>query len=411
MKKTKTKNNRDRMFQLISIVFAILLWSYVRSEVDPERTIVYKNMDVSVENLAELKENNLSVIISEKPTTDVTLRGRQSVISKLDRTDVKASVDLSGYVIGDHKIPIKVQVDSTNVIVESKNPSNVSVKVDENISKQLEVDLKIKGNPAENFVLGNIKQAEFVTVSGAKTYVDSIDKIIAVANVSNKKESSVMSIPIIAYDKEGNEIENIEIEPEKIDFEIPILKTETVPVKLNVVGEVPEGVDSKKFSIYPDSVSIKGNTAVINKITEISTTPITVEELMSGQIPVEVEMPNGISLVDNDVKFIASASEIVLEEQEVKIPIKNIKILNLDTKLEFIEDVETVDSIDITIVAKDPSSREVLNVEDVTASMDFLNLKAGKHEIQININLPEKFRVTKITPKSIVVELVKKRIF
>ncbi|RVU54939.1 YbbR-like domain-containing protein [Anaerosphaera multitolerans] len=410
MKKIKVKNSRDTMLKLISIVFAILLWSYVRGADDIERTVVYKDIDIKFENLSNLKDRNLSLISSENPTVDVTIRGKHSNISNLKRENVRASVDLADLPIGEQKAPIKVQVDSTNVFIDLKNPEYISLKVDENVSKELQVDLKIKGKPSNNYVLGNIKQNEYVTVSGAKTYVDSIDSIVAIADVSNKKESSVMSIPIVAYDKEENIVENITIEPENVDFEIPILKTEVVPVKLNVIGEIPEGVDSREFSVFPDYVSIKGNTAVINKIDEITTVPVTVDELMSGQIPIDIDLPNGVSLVDSDIKFVASGTQIILNEQNIKINSDNIKILNLDDKLD-VQGLDRVEEINITIVPKDPISEEIVNVEDVTASLDFANLKAGEQQLKVNVNLPEKFKVIKIDPEMVKVNVVKKRLF
>lgn len=412
MKKFKMKSlrNRNTALKIFSIIFAILLWSYVRSEVDPEKTITFKSVPVRYENLAEIKSNNLTIISPEEAKVDIVLKGKQSNISKVKRENVVASVDFAGYYSGEFNIPIKIQVDANNIIVDSKLPETITFKIDENVSKKMKVDLKTIGNLAENFVLGNVKQEEFVKVSGPKTYVDSIDKLVALIDVSNKSESTVMSAPIIAYNKEGEIIEEVETTPANIDIEVPILKTETIPVKLDIVGDIPEDIDIKDLSIEPNSVSIKGNSAVINKITEIKTVPVTIEELRDKQKQIDIVLPDGVSLIDKDIKFVASTAPIKLNEQTIKIPINEIKEKNLNEKYES-EFLEEESFIEISFLPKDPLTDVSLSREDVYASIDLTNLAEGEHEVVLDISIPEKFKILEIKPEFIKVILNKKKMF
>ena len=412
MKKFKMKSlkNRNSALKIFSLIFAIFLWSYVRSEVDPERTITFRSVPVRYENMAEIKSNNLTIISPEEAKVDVTLKGKQSNISKLKRENVIASVDLSGYYAGEYNIPIKIQVDANNILVDKKEPETIAFKIDENITKTMTADIKTIGKLKENYVLGNIKQQEEIEVVGPKTFVDSIDKLVALVDVSKKSESTVVSAPIIAYDKEGEIIEEVSTNPKSIDIEIPILKTETVPVKLNVVGNIPDGIDEKQFSVEPNSITIKGNSALIKKITEIETEEISVDKLLSGQVPIEVKLPEGIALVDKDIRFVASAYPIEIDEQTIEIPLEDIKAKNLSENLE-IDFVDNKKNIKISLLPKDPLSERVLSKEDVYASVDFTNLEEGEHELELDISVPESFKITGVEPSSIVVNLVKKKGF
>lgn len=407
MKSLKSRNN---MLKIFSLIVAIFLWSYVRSEVDPERTVTFRAIPVRYENMAEIKLNNLTIISPEDAKVNVTLKGKQSNISKLKREQVIASVDLSGYYAGEYNIPIKIQVDSNNIIVNSKEPETVAFKIDENVNKKMDVEVKTTGKLEESYVLGNIKQNVEVEVLGPQSYVENIDKLVATVDVSKKNESTVISAPIIAYNKGGEVIEKITTNPESLDIEIPILKTQTVPIRLNVVGNIPSDVDENQFSIEPNSVSVKGNSAIINKITELETEAVSVNTLLTGQVGISVVLPEGISLVDKDVKFVASAYPIEINEQNIKVPFEEIKVKNLPEHYE-VEYLDKDEDISLYLTPKDPLSDIVLSKEDVYASIDLNKLEEGEHKLKVDISVPETFKINEIKPEFISIKLVKKKIF
>lgn len=412
MKKFTMKNlkNRNSMLKIFSLIFAIFLWSYVRSEVDPERTVTFRAIPIRYENMAEIKLNNLSIISPEDAKVNVTLKGKQSNISKLKREQVIASVDLSGYYAGEYNIPIKIQVDANNIIVNSKEPETVAFKIDENVNKKMDVEVKTTGKLEESYVLGNIKQNVEVEVLGPESYVENIDKLVATVDVSKKNESTVISAPIVAYNKAGEVIEKITTNPESLDIEIPILKTQTIPIRLNVVGNIPSDVDENQFSIEPNSVSVKGNSAIINKITELETEAVSVNTLLNGQVGISVVLPEGISLVDKDVKFVASAYPIEINEQNIKVPFEEIKVKNLPEHYE-VEYLDKDEDISLYLTPKDPLSDIVLSKEDVYASIDLNKLEEGEHKLKVDISVPETFKINEIKPEFISIKLVKKKIF
>ncbi|WP_138159213.1 CdaR family protein [Peptoniphilus catoniae] len=402
----KSQNNKDKMLLVISIIFSIFLWSYVRSEVDPEVSISIKGVEVRFENIAEIKANNLEVISPQTASVDVRITGKRSNISKVNRDSVSASVNLSGYYSGDYKIPVKVQVNGSNLVVEDKSPEVLDFKIDEVISKNLDADIITSGTLVKGYVLGNVKQTEEVQVKGARTYIDKIKEINAIFDVNNKMESTVITSKVKAYDADGNEIEDLSFTPESIDLDVPILKTQTLPIKLNIVGDIPEGMDIKDFSVEPNSVTIKGNSAVLNKIEEISTSPIPVNSLIKGQIPVDVILPDGVSLVDKDIKFVASSQPITILKQKITLDTSDIKVKNVpeNYKFTFSENTE----IELVVTPKDPISNEFMSKSDVRASMDITGLEKGKHDVKLNIKVPDRFRILSMEPTYIEIQLDEK---
>ncbi|MDO5041275.1 MAG: CdaR family protein [Peptoniphilus sp.] len=410
MKEKKIKNNeKDRMLLVISVVFATFLWLYVRSEVDPERTVVIRDVNVRFENIAEIKANNLEIISPKEATVNVKITGNQSNISKLNSDSVSASVNLAGYYAGDYKIPVKVSVNGTNMVVESKTPETLNFKIEEIVSRDIPVNLTTTGSVADNYVLGNIKQEETVTVTGAKSYIDKIEKVTAVFNVNDKRESTVLTSRINAYDKDSEIIDEVSFTPETIDLEVPILKIQILPVRLNITGDIPEDMDIKDFSVEPNSVTVKGNSVVVNKIREISTELINVNDLIDKQIPVEVLLPDGVSLVDKDVKFVASAHPITISRQKITINNEDIIIKNApeDYNVEIIEK----DELEFEVTTKNPMSNNRLQKNSVVATIDLSGFEEGEHDVKLNIDIPVEFRFISKDPLYVKVKLNKKGMF
>ncbi|MBL7575266.1 YbbR domain-containing protein [Peptoniphilus asaccharolyticus DSM 20463] len=402
------KMSKNTMFKFISIIFALFLWSYVRSEVDPERTVTYKDVDVRFENLAEIKEHNLAVVSNMNLKTNISISGKTSEMARMSRENILASINLSGYSEGENSIPIKVSIDNNSgVRVASKEPSRITVKIDEVIEEKMEAVISTKGQLAEGYVLGNIKPAEKVDVKGASSIVHSIEKIISEVDVTEMYKSEVKTGKIIAYDKDGKEIDNLTITPSSIDIEVPVLKTMTVPIRLNIIGRIPDGMDTQAFSIEPSSVMIRGNSAVINGITELTTQPVDVNSLIGNRVEVGLVLPDGVSLVDKDIKIVASSEDLTPKKTAINFSKEDIIFEGLDDK----EIVSELNNLNVEFVQKNVLEDLTLNKKDVKVILNLKDLGVGTYEIAPKIEVPKEFKVEKISPKVVKLEIKKKGIF
>lgn len=402
------KMSKNTMLKIISVVFALFLWSYVRSEVDPERTVTYKDIDVRFENLAEIKEHGLAIVSNMDQKVDVTISGKTSDMDRMDKDNISATVDLSGYSEGEVSIPVKISVDNNaNVRVANREPSRINVKIDEIIEDKMDVTITTKGQLKESYMLGKVKPSEEVKVKGPSSVLDSIQKLVAEVDVQGMSESSIKTGKVMAYDKDNNVIESVVITPSTVDIEIPVLKTLTVPIRLNITGNIPDGIDPQTFSIEPNSVMIRGNSAVINKITELTTQPIAIESVLGNRVEVGLVLPDGVSLVDKGVKVVASSQELVPKKMTFNFTSDDFEIVNLGEY----EVVFYTKSLNIDCIQKDLLEDYSINKDNIVVSVDLKGLGIGKHDVVPTIKVPEQFKVEKVTPGIIKVEIKKKGIF
>ena len=78
---------------LLSLGVAIVLWGFVTTTRDPERTRAFANVAISTAQLAD----NL-VIITEIPPATVTVKGPKSVVDDLNASELHATLEVANIV-------------------------------------------------------------------------------------------------------------------------------------------------------------------------------------------------------------------------------------------------------------------------------------------------------------------------
>lgn len=294
---------QNTTMKLFSIIFALLLFSYVRNEVDPETTETLKGIPVRYDNVLYLKDNDLVLMSPNELTVNVTLKGKTSDMRNIRKEAIVAYVDFKNTEAGEQKIPIFINVLDKGIRAEKFEPDSAIFKIDEKINKNMKVNINTVGSLAKDYVLGKMSTETEVEVTGAKSVIDTIDKLVCTVNISGISETTILTEKVMVYNKNQEEVDDVTINPEKIEVGIPVLKTETVPIKIRPFGN-SDKVNESQIVVDPNAVLIKGNSAVINKVREISTVPFNIKDLEKGPINIKLDLPEGVSLVDATNNFV-----------------------------------------------------------------------------------------------------------
>lgn len=299
------KTNYDKrqfMLKLISILFAFILWSYVKTEVNAYQSKNFRNVTVSYSNLEILKEKNLVLISPHEYFTTVTVGGYQSDLRGFNENNIAVSVDLSKAHEGDQSIPIKVVSLDSRIKIEDYEPKMLPLKIDKRLEEKFNVNIAIIGKPKNGYTLGNIKNDFKTVVIGASSNVSKIGKIEAQIDVTDLYSSTVMKSELTAYDINGVVMDNIKMEPSNIEINVPVLKNKTVPIKLVFDEESMSNFDISNFTIEPNSVTIRGKSNAIDSISSIDTNPINLNNIKYND-KVTLNIPENVEVTDPDLKF------------------------------------------------------------------------------------------------------------
>lgn len=401
-----SKERNDLTLKAFALIIAIVLWSYVMSEVNPDRPEIIRNIPVAFNNIEALDRQGLVLMDPKEANVTVRVNGRKFDMANFDSKSIKAYVDLSGYGEGQIKVPVNVVIeDFNNIRVERIEPSEILFKFDKLISKQKAVTVHTEGNLDSNYVLGDITtKPASVLISGPRSWVNEVAEVIVKVGLDGRKVSGDVTLPVELVDDEGNEVRGVRYEPTVIDVDIPVYRKVTVPIELQTENQLPENFEITNITINPSRIALKGDNNIVY-LTSILTKPIDINAFIENPtMEVELDLPDNISLVNPNEKVSVS---VVIEEilsKSFELTLEDINIRNLGEGLK-IDDEDL--SKTITINAKGSIEQmENLTEEDLGVYIDLIFLGEGEHKVYIGTNQPTGVVVENIDPQPLDIKLI-----
>ncbi|MBR4893108.1 MAG: hypothetical protein IKZ35_03910 [Clostridia bacterium] len=265
--KRKLKDNL--WIKIISVLIAIVLWFYIQMIQNPETEYTFRNMNVSFINSSLLTERNLVIMDQDGFNVDVTVNCPRWFLNELSNEDFVAYVDMSDVRYpGVNELPVKVRMNNENIIVMGKNPSTISVNIDEitTVEKPLKVEIAGKVDngyyTSYDFITPSV---ETVKITGPKSIVANIKNALARVDLNNRKGNFTTSCKIILINESDNTItdERVTMLDENVDVDVKVYSKKKIPV--NVSG-IPDNIS---YSVIPKNIEIAGEEEYIEKINEI----------------------------------------------------------------------------------------------------------------------------------------------
>lgn len=214
--KTKTK--------LIALLSSIILWLYVTTVVDPSETKTFKDIPITIANSHLLSESNLGIFPEETLTANITIKTNLSKLKKITKDNLVISGNISNPVPGKNILTLTSNL-SESIRTEIK-PNNVVVNLEliETISKDISV-IANKKYTSEEYELKIDK--ETIEISGIKTLINKIDKVIATVKGNDIEDSFSEKLELIPIDKNGEKVENIKLSDKYITATITKIEVDT----------------------------------------------------------------------------------------------------------------------------------------------------------------------------------------
>ena len=287
-------NFLDRFFKkenigarILSVIAACCLWIYVMTDQNP---IVERNYEV------RLHQTNLpaSMMVFNAPErVTVRVRAARAVLSDDMENQITASINMKNTTEGQQNLPVNVIFNNGDVV--SVTPSEVSVYVDTVSEKKVPVSTRVIGQASDDMTVGSstITPAE-VTVKGATHRLDKISKVVAPIDITNHTDNFSAESELVAVSDDGYDIPNMTITPERVMVQARMVRqmlTVDLPVKVEMSGNLPEGIKVTQTQVTPAKVRVTAPPSVLKDLHEIKTKPIDVSTLTgSDSIAVELDL-------------------------------------------------------------------------------------------------------------------------
>lgn len=295
--KGKQDGRKKAVNVMLSILIAIALWGYVIVSVDPETSRTITNVDISVTGKGDLRERGLAVVDEGELMTSALITGNRSDIYNVRENQVRASIDVSGCVLGENQVAISFDRISGVDDAEAK-PEYVTVMVDRMITEKKSVEIVAEGTP-EGYEVGRILlEVEKMDVTGGTSLLEKVDHLEAVLVVEPNSETYALTLEVVPVDASGERISGLLLEDNEVYVEAQLLKTKTVDLLTTFMGSEDDEVVITKTA--PKEITIRGKEEDLKEINSVIAEPVDVTGITEDtKYKLVLQLPEGIELADS----------------------------------------------------------------------------------------------------------------
>lgn len=387
--------NRPNFLIYLSLIIAVGLFLLIDSKVI---SLVETEAEVITNVPVVVNYNEEAYVVEGVPeTVDITITGRKSDIYLAKQLgEYEVILDLSDYKPGD--TPYKVYFTyskSIDSLSYQLSPEYVQVTIKNKESQVKSIDYDLLNIDALDSRLSvesvTLNQSE-VVVKGGSDALDAIASVKALIDLEEQEFTEagtydIDNIALVAYDSNGNRLDNVEIVPNTINATIVLDSySKTVPLTVQTTGDLVTGKAIASILINNNSsysITIYGDEAELENIESI---PVTIDVSGMGNestrtYRVNIRRPNGVRDMSTDsVEITATFGD---EEQKTITLTSNFAQRNIANGLT----ANPIAGQEISVQVKGVASViENINAEDIQAYIDLEGLGAGDHEVEVQID-------------------------
>ena len=192
--------------------------------------------------------------------------------------------------------------------------------------------------------------------------------------------------------------------PDQVVFTLDVEGEKTVPVKADLQGELPPGIEMKSVAPKPAIVRLTGPETVLDDVTEVRTLPLDLSaRFASFKERIGLMAPDSGGVVRVDPGKVSLEMELVQRSAELDIkelPIRALLKTGLSPQIVF--DPPTVD----VVLVGQPEVLNAVQKQALLAYVDCSNIEvAAEYELPVRIHAPPRVGVSSVTPAVIRVQV------
>lgn len=304
----KTKKNRV-MRIVISIVAALAFWIYMEIQEPVDVTTDVRNIPVEFTGEdTTLADRGLMLLSGYDTTVDLELQGSRSVLWKLNKDEVRVVVNTGTITsAGTQRLRYTVdfpdEIPDNSIKVKDASIWNVTVKVGELYTKEVPIEVDIRGSVPDGFFTENvIVDPVKLTLRAPREELLNVSYAKVVLNIGDATSTLIKTLDYTLYDYNDVPVYNDEIRASTklIQATLPIRTSKEVPLRMELIG-AEQHSDSIHVDISPATVTIVGEVDTISGINAITLDKIYVEDLftgLNGPYSYTIKTPVGVSTKD-----------------------------------------------------------------------------------------------------------------
>lgn len=402
--------NRPNVLIYISLFCAVAVFLLIDMQV-----FDLTNQEAEIISGQEVKVvyNQEEYVVEGVPeTVDITLIGSKSNLYLAKQIgEHEVILDLTGYSVGTYKVKLTYNHSITSVNYKL-DPSTVTVKISkkESAIKPLTYDLLNEDKDSKLTINDVELEKSEVIVKGSKEALDKVSEVKALidlkaADITEKGEYTVDSVTLVAYDNEGNKMENIEVVPNKVSATLTVDSYFVeLPVKVVTKGEITNGYAISSITNTVSKVQVYGEKEIIDTLTSIEAT-IDIDGLSADKtFNVNLTKPSGVRYMSETNAKVTVTVDTSTSKTFENIEIESLNLANGYSVSAMTEEDRTID----VIVTGVSSTLDALDPSQIKAYIDLSGYTTeNTYEVEVKLSIDDPRFTLVSTKKTVNIRVVK----
>lgn len=377
---------------LLSIGIALALWLYVVTVVSPNSDKKYTNIPVSLQGEVILQERGLMITSAEIPTVSLHLEGNRSDLNKLNSSNITVAVDVSRIgEAGVHHLSFTPtypgDVPNNAISVLSRTPSNITITVENRISKQVPVEVVYTGSLSEDMMADKEnKQLDYETVNvvGPQSVIDQIAMARIDVNLDDRAESISEQFQYTLCDAKGEPVDAqlVTTDVEAVTLTLRIVRVKEIQLLVQVLAGGGATPETSSIKIEPETIRVSGNDNLLEDLESLMLGTIHLGELPVDEVlTFPVKLPEGVA---NETGVLEATVDVQFPELGTKtLTVKSFLPMNVPEGLE-----ANVITKQLEITVRGPKAVvDTITEDNVQVTVDFADEQVGTATVKAEITV------------------------
>ena len=291
---------------LLAITIAFGLWLYVVTNVSIEDERTYHDIPVAFEGEIALEERGLMITHGTDATVDLRLYGARTNLNKLTSSNINIKVNLAriydvGQVEVDYDISYPGDVPSNAFTELSKNPSAITLIVEERIKKEVPVTVSFTGSVAAEYLCDadNVTLDQpYITIVGPASAVGKIEQAVIDLDLTDRTETISESFQYTLCDGTGEPVDAgmVVADTAQIHLDLAIRRFKELPVTYTLVEGGGASKDNVTITMDTSVIRVSGSDMALESLTEINVGVINLANIKEDtSLIYTVDLPDNVS--------------------------------------------------------------------------------------------------------------------
>ena len=411
----KRKLTANISLKIVSLAIGFLIWLIVVNLDNPRETRTFNLAGDSVElvNTAYIDGLGKMCMKDDDPVpVRVTVTAERKTLRRITSQDISLVADLQQAVSLDTSpvmVPVTASCNRAAVTSIKVSPQFMGVTLEDKVSQEFVVTPSYGDTkPGKGYEVGSqTVTPEKVKITGPRSLMGKIDKVVALVNVNGKTRDVTEDVFLSIRDKNQDILSDGKMATLTIDNNGKVtVSTHFWKILTGVgfvartFGEPLEGYRVESITTVPDSISLAGTDEALENLRSEGSLIILNDPILdiTGE-SADVEhklslagfLPEGTRLTSGSTEDMYVTIKILpVGSHEYSLASNEIALTNLDEKLQ--ASFES-DAVSMRIRALDPEKISAFRPSFITASVDLSGYEAGSYLVPVEVLLPEGYEL------------------